>query len=665
MEKHFFSGILIWLVAIGIVFARSDSVQSPVLTTPNAIVSLSHHGEPVELTCAVPLEGDVSYQWYKNESNSNESGIAIEGENSLHFTTAPFLFKGIRFYYCVGTSSEGVSVPSKVFVVAHTGLPIVKINTLNKEEPSAEYAYATKGDYGRGITNVTKVPASMQIIDSSGHLVYESGDYEKGNSGLTIKLRGNTSVDLEGKSSYKLKLQKKADLLAPLISRSGKSFQDKDWILHKNTTTLNTVIGFSVCDIAGVPWTPKYTFVNVFVNNDYRGLYLLMESIDRSESRVDVTKDGYIIERDAYWWNEDVMFATSIYNQKYTFKYPDDDKISKDQISYINDYVNKLERHVDDGTYDEFIDVESFARWLLVHDYLGTLDVAGSNIFMSKYDATKNSKLQMLTNWDFDTNFMREGEWAVQHNDNRMYAASMFKSSNRNFAKKYKSLYSSMASNLWKTLEQKLDELDDTLGDQIVISRFCDFVRWNLHHYGPVENDIRLASKWFTSREAWLKKAIRNSHSISYALNGGQFENKKSAPDSIKFLDRIEIPQPKKQGYAFSGWTSDLDTVLQKKLVLYGYEVADDIQLTAHWSSGVHPIKKVDEDMSLKMDDFVGMDSFSVEVFNALGSFLGYILVYNSDVQFILKSLKNAGYANGVYILRSKSLHMNHRVQLR
>lgn len=662
MEKQVLLGIFVWLFAIGIVSAQTDS--SSALDPPRAVVSLSKHGEPVELTCDVPLEGEVSYQWYKSTSNSVRSGIAIEGETSRHFMSASFPNKGVRFYFCIATSSEGISEPSDIFVVAYTGLPIVKINTVDGEEPTAEYAYAPNKVYGRGITNATKVPASMQIIDTSGNVVYESGDYKKDASGLTIKLRGNTSVDLDGKSSYKLKLQKKADLLAPLISRSGKSYQDKEWILHKDATTLNTVIGFWVCDIAGVPWTPKYSFVNVFINNDYRGLYLLMESVNRNESRVDVSKDGYIIERDAYWWNEDVMFETSGYNQKYTFKYPDDDKISIDQIFYIKNYVEVLEWHVGYGAYDHYIDVTSFARWLLVHDFLGTLDAAGSNIFMSKYDTAKTSKLQMLTNWDFDTNYMREGKWSIQHDEDRMYAASMFKSSNRIFAKSYKALYDSVAPVLWKNLEKKLKGLDNALGGQIVNARYCDLVRWGLLSYNPVKYDSIVAQKWFTSREAWLKKMMKKSRTVSFALEGGQFENKKAIPESINFLDRIEIPQPQKQGYVFSGWTSKSDTVPQKNIVLYGYNVTEDVQLTAHWSLNIRPIKKI-EDMSLKKDDLVDMESFSVDVFSALGSFLGRISLSNTDMQLILRTLRKAGFATGVYILRSKELHMTRRVQMR
>ena len=665
MIKHLLRAIFLWLAAIGFVFAQTDLSASLIMSTPHASVSFSQKGEPVELTCGLPLDEKASYQWYKSESRSNAMGVAIEGANSFRYVTDAFQKKEIRFYYCVATFPDGVSKTSKTAVAAYTGLPIVKINTVNEEEPSADYAYAADGAYGRGITNATNVPASMQIIDSCGNLVYESGEYVKKISGLTIKLRGNTSAYVIGKSSYRLKLQRKADLLASLKSRSGKSFQDKEWILHKATSTLDTYIGFAVCDIAGVPWTPKFSFVNVFINNDYRGLFMLMEAINRNESRVDVSEDGYIIERDAYWWNESVKFTTKNYGQKFTFKYPDDDDITEGQLSYIDGYMNSLELHIADGSYDDYIDVESFARWLLIHDFLGSWDAAGSNIFVSKYDTTEKTKLRMLTNWDFDSNFMQEGAWSLQHIDDRIYMASMFKSSNRAFANMYKSLYDSLAPILWNALEKKLNEFNDALGEQIDLARYCEIVRWDQGKRVFVAYELYAAKKWFVSRGEWLKNAIENMYAVSYEMNGGMFESSVPAPDSINFLINVEIPQPRRPGYVFSGWTSELDGIPEKNFVLYGYNVNNDVRLTANWSlDSVYYIKRIDNDMSLNVGDLEGRKRFSVEIFSVMGKFMGRILLDEVNVHLVMKSLRNAGYANGVYILRSDALHKNFRVRL-
>ena len=56
----------------------------------------------------------------------------------------------------------------------------------------------------------------------------------------------------------------------------------------------------------GMEFAPRIEYVNVIVNNDYRGLYILSENVRRDKDcRIDVDKDeGYIIELNAYFWNE-------------------------------------------------------------------------------------------------------------------------------------------------------------------------------------------------------------------------------------------------------------------------------------------------------------------------------------------------------------------------
>ena len=672
MNRGFVWGALCWLFAIGLIFAESDSDASSVFITQPASVTLSLSGEPVELNCAVPEDLEFAYQWYQSDSNSNESGVEIVGANSATFVTDTFTQKEIRYYYCVATLTDGERETSNVALAAYTGLPTVEINTVGGEEPTAEYVYGPKDSYGRSIKNATKVPASMRIVNSKGVVGYESGEYVKKQSGLTIKLRGNTSVDLEGKSSYKLKLQKKADLLATLLPREGDVYQDKDWILHKGTTSIDALVGFSVCEIAGVPWVPKQTFVNVIINGDYRGLYYLMESVTRNESRVDISKNGYIIERDAYWWNENVKFITLRFNQKYTFKYPDEDDITDEQLAYIENYVDTLEQHISDGNYDDYIDVESFARWHLIHDFLGTWDVTGSNVFMSKYDNTKNSKLFMLTNWDFDSNYMQDKKWSNQHDDDRSYASALFKSANRSFAEKYKSLYDSIGPKLWSSLGPGLFGLYYIAGDRIDMSRYCDSVRWSHKWSRRMLLDLAVTENWFVARESWLKNVIDRSHPIVYELKGGKFEGE--YPDSVNFLSRIMMPQPVKAGYLFAGWKGEKDSVSNKAYVLYGYNVIDSVKLTARWvKDTLHLDKPLPGDSAAPHENFDielmlipnEMESYSLKIFNAIGKFLGRMTVDLDDMPMLPQKLKKAGYTNGIYIIQGTGLRKSLRIQVR
>lgn len=202
-------------------------------------------------------------------------------------------------------------------------------------------------------------------IQQGGVVLYDSGEYQNDVSGVQVSLRGNQSA-LTDKKAYKLKLQKKADLLL----RGDKTYNDKQWALIKdeesNLISLNSLVGFKVGELAGLQWLPQLEYVNVVMNGDYKGVYMLMESVKEGSRRLDVSKDsGYIIEYDSYWWNEDLCLEEGRWYyyapMRYTFKYPDADDITQEQIDYIQGRVNDMELAIEEGTYEQQIDVESFA----------------------------------------------------------------------------------------------------------------------------------------------------------------------------------------------------------------------------------------------------------------------------------------------------------------
>jgi len=495
---------------------KSDPVNAAKPAVSANRMLISPDGSAVTFTCkAESTDGTLSYQWYSSPDGSEENKSAIDKATSATYTTEAFTQKEIRYYFCTVTNTisdngdKGSKTASQTtaFYAAYTGLPVIVIETENKEEPTADYVSPPTGCYGAGLKNATKVPGQMKIM-KDGVSIHDSGSYVTKQSGITIKLRGNTSA-YGAKKPYKIKLQKKADLLDGLVQNRDSKCKDKDWILLKDATSLNTFIGMTVSDILGTLWTPEFAFVDVVLNGDYKGAYLLIEAISQSEKRINIADDGYIIERDAYWWNEDVKFITSLYNQKYTFKYPDEEDVQKDSsiLTYIENYMNNLEQNVQTGTYEDYLDVESFARWLLIHDILGTWDAGGSNVYMYKYDSTENSKIFMATTWDYDSNYWMKDSWANQHNGNRIYADPMFKSDNSSFKNSYKSQWKSISSTLWPELLTKLEKLNTLQGEDINLSRKCDAYRWNENSESVADN-IKTAENWFVTRTSWLNMNI-------------------------------------------------------------------------------------------------------------------------------------------------------------
>ena len=127
---------------------------------------------------------------------------------------------------CIAIS--GFSNEVNLQEVMNAGLPVLVVTTVNGEEPTYDRADPPTDCFGLSIMNATKVPARM-TISVDGKVVYDSGDYEKDKGGLTVKVRGNTTA-FHSKKPYKLKLQKKADLLC----RGDEKFKDKEWALIKD-----------------------------------------------------------------------------------------------------------------------------------------------------------------------------------------------------------------------------------------------------------------------------------------------------------------------------------------------------------------------------------------------------------------------------------------------
>ena len=382
-----------------------------------------------------------------------------------------------------------------------SGLPLVWIKTVEDEEPMYEDANAPEGCLGGSIRNATKVPGRIVVQDGEG-VIYDSSMYVAKRSGMTINVRGNWSAR-RPKKPFKIKLQTKADLLG----RADGHFYDKDWLLMP-FFSLNSMIGLKVNELMGLQWTPQYRFVNLIFNGESRGLYMLMESVDRNaDCRLDVDKQtGYIIELDPYWWKED-RYAQASFEESlnYTFKYPDEKDLTSAQFDYIQTVLSEAEESTRNGSYQEKIDIESFARWMLAHDILGNTDGAGSNIFLTKHDNTKASLLKMGCLWDFDVIMKSEG-WDEIHG--RYFFKGLFASENKAFVRRYISLWKENKDHIFLELKRYLDNyLASELCQAVDASIELNNERWaSLMYPLPLSATfVQDATSYFTKRKAWLE----------------------------------------------------------------------------------------------------------------------------------------------------------------
>lgn len=387
--------------------------------------------------------------------------------------------------------------------VYDTGLTVIEIETVNGEMPVFEGVSPPPGSMGYGIKNATKVPARLKLLKGS-ELLFDSGEYLEDVSGITLKIRGNTTAWAK-KKPYKIKLQKKADLL---LRGEDEQCADKDWLLILDES-LSAKTGFKLNELAGMQWTPAYQYVNLILNGEYKGLYMLCESVNRNKScRLDVDKTGYIFEYDAYWWNEDVYVESSRgdISMHYTFKYPDAKEISGEQLDYFTKMIHQAEASMRDGTYANYIDVNSFVTWILLHDILGSKDAAGANYYFTKYDQTEESKIAFALLWDFDMIFLDEEKWSAAHKGGWYFYNYLFK--DEAFIKAYITKWNELSPTIFDQLFSYLE--DYAASDEAPAfdqSIELDNQLWNQDRRTASERTEGIIS-WLTHRKAWMNQAI-------------------------------------------------------------------------------------------------------------------------------------------------------------
>jgi hypothetical protein len=231
-----------------------------------------------------------------------------------------------------------------------------------------------------------------------------------------VRGRGNTSWEESDKKPYKLKFETKTDLFG-----HGKA---KDWTLIPNYTDKSLVRNYltymTAKEFSHLVETPDVTLIELWVNEEYRGVYLLCEQIEVGEGRVDVTESysaidtGYLIELDGRGDGIGFRVHTSLacnqgpnggsYERIYVVKFPDPDSefFKKSHIDYIKAYVENCMRALEGNDYEkvkQLIDVDSFAQAYIIFEVFRGADVGWSSFFVHK-DA--GGKMECGPVWDFD-----------------------------------------------------------------------------------------------------------------------------------------------------------------------------------------------------------------------------------------------------------------------
>lgn len=158
-----------------------------------------------------------------------------------------------------------------LIVMQSQNLPAVHVRT---ESGSLDYIHEQKGNQEQG---------SMTIVTADGVVNYE-GEVEK------IKGHGNATFVYD-KKSYQIKLDKKTPLLGMDAGKSYVLLANQ----HENSLLRNRIT-LELAREVGLPYTSECRSVDLYVNEEYRGSYLLCDKVTIASGSVDVVESKDEIE---------------------------------------------------------------------------------------------------------------------------------------------------------------------------------------------------------------------------------------------------------------------------------------------------------------------------------------------------------------------------------
>ena len=249
---------------------------------------------------------------------------------------------------------------------------------------------------GQQIVDEPKTNANLAVIENKNETNYKIG----------IEIRGSSS-QMFPKKSYGFETRS-SDWSEDIDVNLGGFPEEEDWILYgpysdkslirnKLTFDLSNAIGYKASNVK---------FYNLYINNDYKGLYVLMEKIKRDENRVNIAKlegdnveGGYIIKIDKPTSDgegcstcyEDSFSFRSTYDENgylsddspiyFIYHYPKPEDIFNNQKDHISSIINQFETvlasdnfdNADTG-YQSLIDIDSFIDFFIINEITKNID---------------------------------------------------------------------------------------------------------------------------------------------------------------------------------------------------------------------------------------------------------------------------------------------------
>ena len=298
--------------------------------------------------------------------------------------------------YELACTAQGVTTRHTLTFLQSAQLPSLYIDVLSG---SMDIIHETKGNQESG---------SIRLYSETGEILCAEPME-------SLKGRGNSSWYKE-KKPYSMTLNRETDLLG--------MGQANNWVLMANAMDPSHLRNKAVYDLAaeaGMAYTPECRWVDLYLNGEYAGLYLLTERNEIHPNRVDLPEAGsFLVSRESRWRLVSQNYAHVELKSGAALRIHDSALTETDLGDIWQSAENAIlaEDGIDPVTgksWQELIDLDSWAMDYLSGEIFGNVDCGTISTYFYRDGRDPSGKICAGPVWDYDLSMGSKGAWQLEN----------------------------------------------------------------------------------------------------------------------------------------------------------------------------------------------------------------------------------------------------------
>lgn len=432
-----------------------------------------------------------------------------------------------------------------------------------------------------------KEKAVVRLYDDSGELRYQ-GDAE------SISGRGNATWNSQ-KKPYNIQLQQEAALL-----ENGAA---ANWVLLANAaddTQMKNKLVMDFSQSIGMAYAPQSQWVDLYLNGEYAGLYLLCEKNEVHPERIDIDSFyGHLVSMEMYDRMEKNRMPHVQLKSKQALRIRYPAALGEPEMERLSVFWQSVEDAIVSAgdnetspTWADVIDLESWVRKYLVDEVFANYDGGYISQYFYIDGSEETPKVYAGPVWDYDRAL--QGFWQVAY-PNALCVERLVVQPGREatwfYALCQQPIFSEAARGIYTQifvpeLERLLNEIIPQYRDYIAESALLDEIRWN--RSSGIEQSVEQLEKFIAQRMVFMSDYLNNKDAyVRVAANPNDeshiayFAVKKG--DTLSFMPDLKSTEE----HQFLGWYYEAGD----ELADLSSAVEEDIYLYAKWQ-GVSSVER-------------------------------------------------------------------------